>query len=329
MASRDPMLSIEECFTGMVLGTRRKGFARKLSKVLVVLALSSISLEASAQEGPPAVPPKPASVVPRESPSKGPTAGNSNAAKGNDIVRLKSGGMVRGTLAENLPGEYVIIVTVAGAKRRFAAKDVEYAGPEESPPRAVKTSGAGTDSPDTRPAPEAKPEPVPTSEKKAPRIDDGSPPRHKLTFRSYDETPVTVHRQLSTAFATTGRFAAVGASYERLCTAPCEVEIPEGSHVLALSIPGVRLPREAGDISLTENQTVTGHYVSRQSVRTAGFVTGLAGILIGGIAMAMGFSRDDNGNTNRGALYAGLGIMTVGLAVGLPLTLIRDEAEIR
>lgn len=46
-----------------------------------------------------------------------------------DIVRLKTGGLIRGTISELVPGDYVMVVTVAGHTRTLAMADVEYAGP--------------------------------------------------------------------------------------------------------------------------------------------------------------------------------------------------------
>src|SRR5688500_7843319 len=50
-------------------------------------------------------------------------------AEGKDVVRLKNGGLVRGTIVELLPGESVTITTALGKTREFAMSEVSYAGP--------------------------------------------------------------------------------------------------------------------------------------------------------------------------------------------------------
>jgi hypothetical protein len=68
-------------------------------------------------------------------PDATPTAANVPASAPSartDIVKLKNGGIVRGTLDENLPGEYVVITTPSGTTKRFEWNDIEYAGPADA-----------------------------------------------------------------------------------------------------------------------------------------------------------------------------------------------------
>src|SRR5688572_540615 len=51
-----------------------------------------------------------------------------------DIVRLRNGGMLRGTIVELKPGETVEILLLNGETRKIPMADVEYAGPAETPP---------------------------------------------------------------------------------------------------------------------------------------------------------------------------------------------------
>jgi hypothetical protein len=53
------------------------------------------------------------------------------AAPPSDLVRLKNGGMVRGSIIELVPGSFVVVELKNGETRRFEMNDVEYAGPED------------------------------------------------------------------------------------------------------------------------------------------------------------------------------------------------------
>ena len=55
---------------------------------------------------------------------------NSVATASKDVVRLKDGSVVRGTISELLKNRSVTIVTLSGKTLEFAMSDVAYAGPE-------------------------------------------------------------------------------------------------------------------------------------------------------------------------------------------------------
>ena len=55
-----------------------------------------------------------------------------------DVVRLKNGGMVRGTILEAIPGEAVRVQLSDGNVREFPADTVDYAGPDSSPETAPR-----------------------------------------------------------------------------------------------------------------------------------------------------------------------------------------------
>src|SRR5258706_12993919 len=49
-----------------------------------------------------------------------------------DQVMLTNGGMLRGTIIENMPGDHVTIQLPTGETRRFAAAEVQSAGPAQA-----------------------------------------------------------------------------------------------------------------------------------------------------------------------------------------------------
>ena len=64
------------------------------------------------------------------------------SANGNlDVVHLRNGGMVRGTISEQIPGERVVIVTLSGEVRSFPMSEVAYAGPLADAPGAQQEPG--------------------------------------------------------------------------------------------------------------------------------------------------------------------------------------------
>lgn len=54
-----------------------------------------------------------------------------------DIVRLRNGGMLRGTIDQRLPGDYVVLVTPSGETKRIDWTEITYAGPSEQDTAAV------------------------------------------------------------------------------------------------------------------------------------------------------------------------------------------------
>jgi hypothetical protein len=101
-------------------GSRRVfGAARICGRVICGAALLAFAATARAQSPAPKTPLPGASTEPTRP----------VAAK--DVVKLKSGGLLRGTIAELVPGEFVVIVLITGETRRIAASEFDYAGPED------------------------------------------------------------------------------------------------------------------------------------------------------------------------------------------------------
>jgi hypothetical protein len=121
--------------------------------------------------------------------------------------------------------------------------------------------------------------------------------------------------------------------FERLCTAPCTAEIPQGTYRLGLSL-------DDGDVVSTEVSSdlkgklrLQGEFESNRGARTAGWIIGGAGQLVG-LLLALqttqkcsteipGLCKDE-----RPYLVPGAGIMLGTLAIGLILLLQRDHAYV-
>jgi hypothetical protein len=138
------------------------------------------------------------------------------AADAPDIVRLKDGGMLRGTIIELVPGKSVDILLLGGERRKLDMAGVEYAGPAEPAPPASVVTPAPT-APPIAPAPAVPLEQLVRVESKTPNL--------------------SLHRRTGTAiasFSSAPGVAVAQASYwDNLCDGlPCEISLPLGRHNL-------------------------------------------------------------------------------------------------
>src|SRR3954471_22558833 len=96
------------------------------------LACALLTNERGAWAADPVPPPLPPSTTPGAStPDVRPAGSAGGVVAAPDVVRLKNGGMLRGTISELVPGGDVVLITATGEERRFAMRDVDYAGPAD------------------------------------------------------------------------------------------------------------------------------------------------------------------------------------------------------
>jgi hypothetical protein len=230
-----------------------------------------------------------------------------------DLVRTNDGGMLRGTIVESLPQQYVVIALPTGETRRIEWANVRYAGPAASAPEAASSAPLSA-----RPPPE--------------------PSGVQVRFRSLREG-VGFHRVTGTATGTGVGASSRGAllisvrahSFERLCTAPCELTLEPGEYELALSLPtGSEVVASLVDVR--RDGTVTGEYIDRSGLRTAGWATIVLGA-VGGLGvmftpLALIATGDENVDSLSWIL-TGAGVLTVSCIVGLILGVQGDGAVVR
>jgi hypothetical protein len=266
-----------------------------------------------------------------------------------DVVILKDGGMVRGTIAELVAGDHVTILTLTGATKTFNMGEVRYAGTASGAPSAT------TEAPRDAPA---------RSRSSFGTTHDDSSRTHplitvhaaeaRLTLRS-DEPAVTFH--VNTASATTegvgtfwgtrssgvGTYSATVVGYDRICTAPCEASMAAGTYTLALSSGDSKspVPTEAPITLPSGASTLKGHYESNAGLRGVGWAAMIGGPLLGlGLMFATQEKHCDGGDAQFGVqpicynsfsstgLALGLGFSLTGLLAGVILINVRDVAEI-
>ena len=256
-------------------------------------------------------------------------AGSTSAPQ--DVVLLKNGGMVRGTISEMVPGDYVLIVSLAGESRRFAMVEVKYAGPAAQAPGA-----ASAQTPGAVPAPAPSPtSSMPSSEPRPMVTVHGAEARLQLRAT---EPGIGFHRRSGSAYAFGPGGAAVAIGFDDICTAPCEITMPAGTHTLALS-QGGGTPVAADPVAIPEGQaTVEGTYTDRSGLRLAGWGV-FVGTLLAGSYLVIDsietteecdeYGCTDSAELNTTKVAIGTGLMVVGPLASLALILQPDGAEIR
>jgi hypothetical protein len=232
-----------------------------------------------------------------------------------DVVELANGGMVRGTIIENLPGDHVTIQLPTGEMRTFASAEVRHAGPTTVP--------AAPSGPVMGPPLIAQP-----------GVAYGPPPPAQPTVRVHVEASspeLTLQEITGTATAV----VAMGRGYSTiavdqfapLCTAPCDVQVPARAYRLGVS-QGQGQPRRADHnlFTLSHDTSFRLEYESREGFRIAGWIIFIAGELGGLVAtLAPLFTNAGDWTTD---LIAGLVVIGVTAIVGLALAFLNDHADI-
>ncbi len=226
----------------------QQGVRRSWVGAACLVAAATLALPAEAEEAAPA-----------------PAAGV--AAK--DLVLLKNGGMLRGTISELVPDDYVVVVTVAGETKRYPMSQVRYAGPAERAP------DGGGEAPPAQSSAGKRPDEV----RPAITVQAG-----EARVRLVSDPPgQTFYKRVSTAMIVGAHSGIRAAGYDEICTAPCQATLPSGTHTLAMSEPGGG-PAEAEPVTLPEGSSVLrGEYHSRKGLRVAGWITLIGGSMGGAV----------------------------------------------
>ena len=213
-----------------------------------------------------------------------------------DVVILRDGSFVRGTISELVAGKHVVIVPVVGEPRQFSMSEVTYAGPAAGAPPSAASAPVPA-APASATAPPSTP--VVTVEVRAP---DNVTSLHVWGHMNADGSPGAT------------RFS----EKEPLCTAPCTLKLPVGEYRFGLSGHRGHIERIARPFDIRQNTRLEATYVDRRRSRTAGWVILGISALIGG---AMVFVGDSSGNRDiqlAGGLAGGAGIV-VGLLLGVQM----------
>jgi hypothetical protein len=260
-----------------------------------------------------------------------------DAAAPPDVVRTRDGGMMRGTIVEKVPDDHVEILLINGQTRSLKMRDVIYAGPAAGDVGAVPPPPALPPPPPSWTPPTwTPPDPVANT-----AVDLGVA---RLELKS-DQQGLTFHRKsgssngvgLGWATGKNGGPIAMGFTadhFERLCTAPCTLDIAPGTYRLGLSLDDGRVVPAQTALDLRGRVRLEGTYVSNAGLRTAGWIIFGAGSLLGGV---VALQTQDNCNTGITGfcstefpyLIPGLVVMAVSELAGLIMGLQPDRAEVQ
>jgi hypothetical protein len=217
-----------------------------------------------------------------------------------DIVRLRSGAFLRGTVVEHDPAGQTVIRTDTGV-RTVSGADVVYAGPVAGDP--------GNVAPISSPASSAAPPPATSASVQA-------------------KTDELIHFR---AFAPGVRYFVLpvskpdGEGMRFVCTAPCDPPLERGAYRVSLAA-GDRGPYLVRDnVELVPGSTIEGRILDRRNTRLFGW--GLAGVslipTLGGL-LATAFGK---GNVRTLGPVVAIG-GAAGVGAGLLISRAQDIAEV-
>lgn len=256
-----------------------------------------------------------------------PVAASAQPVSPRDVVRLRNGGILRGTVAEVAPGLGVSIVLVTGETRRVPATEVVWVGTEPPAPVVpIVEPRRGAPSPGMV---VPSPEPFATATATVPvrlATNERGATLHRVTGRSYGSATVHVNGRSGVGYSSSS-------SYARICAAPCTFAAPVGTHELALALPG-RMPLEGNAVTIDRPGILHATYESRAGTRAVGWLLFWGG-LIGGTSLTFAgllpAVRDDvDGDTGRADLtmtLGGIGVTTISMIVSLMLTTQADTVD--
>ena len=183
--------------------------------------------------------------------------------RADDIVILKNGTMLRGTVTEAIPGRSVRILLVSGETRVVDGREISYVGPASAMPPAGGAPPAGPPPPSALIGVDARRVHL--------RLEAA---KGDITFYVRD-----------TAYASPpGESRTVSQAYRRVCMAPCEASLPSGSYVMALS-KGTGEPVDVDDpVTLSGDSTLQGQHTSYLAMRVVGTIITI-GSVVGGLAL--------------------------------------------
>lgn len=203
-----------------------------------------------------------------------------------DLVVLKAGGMVRGTVLSSVTGEPVQLQLADGTARKFDFDAVAYAGPASAF--------------------------VPTPVAVSPRVDPGLV---RVRFVGEDENLVLYRhagRSLSqgTAYGKSDDFSlrVRTENWERVCAAPCDAMVNGTEQRFAIG-RGDDDPVPAGGLRLNPDAEILGAYEDNSLERSLLIGSGVAAMIAGGLVL----SDDKTSYLGGGLMLGGIGLSAAGL----------------
>ncbi len=240
-----------------------------------------------------------------------------------DVVRLTNGGMVRGTIVENLPGDHVTIQLATGEMRTFVSAEVASAGPAPVTTEVIPPApgGALVSTPIV-----AQPGRI------APYAQSGMPTVRVHVEATSPELTLQEVTGTGAAVVSTGRgFSTIMIdNFAPLCSAPCDIDLQPRTYILGVS-QGQGGARRADHnlFTVDSDMSLELEYESREAARIVGWIVFIGGALVGAGVMLGGVLGATGGDGFLDWLIAGAVVLGVSEIVGLALAFLNDHADIR
>jgi len=227
-----------------------------------------------------------------------------------DVIIMKDGGMLRGTIAESVPGKFVVMMMLSGETRRVEFSEVRFAGPASQAPATA---------PNSAPAPASAAAGDP---RVAVRFEAANPEQSLTFFRKVGEST-------GVAWGYGGAVSVRAVSFRQLCKAPCAMGLKPSTETLAVALnDGSPVPvREA--VNFEDNLLLRASYNSRSGIRIGGWVIlGVGNAAGAGMMLAPILFGDEPGELNTGMLIAGAATMTVSSIAGMIMAFQGDKVTL-
>jgi hypothetical protein len=210
-------------------------------------------------------------------------------------VLLKDGSLFRGTIAELVKDDHVVIVTIVGDTRRFPTDEVQYAGRAEDMPAPTGSAAASKAG-----------KPAPT--------EPAAPPSVTVRFEGAAKGTTSLHVWTYVPLRTAPR--SPFQTDQSICVAPCETTLPAGTYRFGVSGDRGRVEHVPQMFELAGPVSLRGTYEDRRGARTFGWV--LLGIsAVAGTALAIAGQQNQDHAMQVGGIVGGLAGVGIGLAFGL------------
>jgi len=232
-----------------------------------------------------------------------------------DVLRLKSGAVFKGRISEHTPGDRVVFVTLAGDIKTIPDCEVAFVGPAETFNANKAPAPAPQDPPADSTTEAAEPTaPVLWLEEQRDQVvleflKSERSASQTLKLWKAEELKLDPPSQDDTY---------TGGS--PLCTLPCKVRVPVGSHLLGLSNGNGKMKASNVRLDVQQDGQYRARFKDNSGARVGGLLLFLSS-LVAGAAVARSGSEPDEGNALAGGIVAG-----VGALVSLFMMVTPDEA---
>lgn len=260
-----------------------------------------------------------------------PALATAQSAQPLDIVIMKDGAMVRGTIVESVPDGHVTILLMTGESRTISWDVVRYAGPESERSTAPRPPSQTTSSPSQTTS--GPPDSQRAAESEELRIQVTGDQRdlrlHRLTGQEigHISTPFVISYGTGPGGTATwygGSKRYHGYTFEPLCSVPCSLSLAPGRYEFGVSAGGG--VSRAEPIEINRSGTLHIAYSDQSTWRILGWIVWPVCLVAGAIFMGAYMATTKDINTG---MVVGLSTMLGGGLIGASMIFAGDGAVVR